>query len=117
MQRWAAWASLPTTGPLASGGTSIQLGRVAPGRSGDQAVDNHVDCEVKPLIGIASAHLRGVAGEKREAMDASPAKVSWSFVDLLAGVAIVAAGRGPPFVLTRHGRDQGDEDVARQRRS
>jgi hypothetical protein len=38
----------------------------APGRSGDHAVDNHVDGEAKPFVAIAGDHLRGVGGDKRE---------------------------------------------------
>jgi len=39
---------------------------LAPVCSGDHTVDNNVDGEAKPLIAIASNHLRGVGGKKRK---------------------------------------------------
>ena len=40
--------------------------RLPPGTSGDQAVDDDVDGERKPLIGIAGDHLGSVGGDERK---------------------------------------------------
>ena len=38
----------------------MKRGGLPPGCSGDDAVDNYVDGEAKPLLAIAGDHLRGV---------------------------------------------------------
>jgi hypothetical protein len=59
-----------------SAGWQVRLGRrYKPGCSDDQAIEDGVDCEPKPLVAGAGNHLRGVGCDEREPLGRQAGKV------------------------------------------
>lgn len=87
--------------------------RLPSGRSGEHAVDKNVDGEIKPLIAIASDHVRSMGSEMREPVGRQAGEGLIELVDLLAVAVTALPGRAPYIVLTRCAHNQQHEDVAR----
>lgn len=87
--------------------------RLPSGRSGEHAVDKNVDGEIKPLIAIASDHVRSMGSEMRESVGRQADEGLIELVDLLAVPVTALPGRAPYIVLTGCADNQQHEDVAR----